>query len=165
MTGVDSGNHAAKSEREEAMTRRKKTPERFLVPGPFRSAGAFIEIAVDLMPTSFFPSFAWLSSCCNLVWQVACRKQKSGAGPTDSRFNAGKPSNCDQRECSKSDRPIASSINSTAARVALNTFPRSQSRGRRGLPQQIPVAHAVGQRDAIAAVFVDHVRKREASPG
>jgi hypothetical protein len=55
MTGVDSGNHAAKSEREEALTRHKKTPERFLVPGPFRSAGAFIEIAVDLMPTSVFP--------------------------------------------------------------------------------------------------------------
>jgi hypothetical protein len=36
------------------LTGHKKTPERFLVSGPFRSAGAFIEIAVDLRPTSFF---------------------------------------------------------------------------------------------------------------
>jgi hypothetical protein len=60
MTGVDSGNHATILGLQEALSRHKKTPERFLVPGPFRSAGAFIEIAVDLMPTSVFPSYAWL---------------------------------------------------------------------------------------------------------
>jgi hypothetical protein len=33
----------------------KKTPERFLVPGPFRSAGAFIVIVAERTPTPFFP--------------------------------------------------------------------------------------------------------------
>jgi hypothetical protein len=66
MTGVDSGNHPTISGLQEALSRHKKTPERFLVPGPFRSAGAFIEIAVDLMPTSVFPAtlgFSFLSQC------------------------------------------------------------------------------------------------------